>query len=812
MQALLYADLVRKMLTDTLGGQSFSWPKLVAGEDLTIGLRFVSRNGDTAYEVQREVVALRASIGVEDARPTDGLFQLYIGNDSPELGVNVTTELAYNATADLVAKAIKNLTGIPEAKVWLRSGSYWIEFEDGERYEITAYKNTLFPVSFVKSHAWEQASKWMHTVRLTQSPLAFVDTQERILPQAPSVTRIRGGGTADGTQWNEVQSIYYPPNFRGTYQLALGLRRTAILDPNADGPEEVQAALNAIAPDGGTFEVTNPGTNLAHIEFSGDYFTGSPQELLELTVFDAPEGDVTFTLSLSDAPLLVRLDALSGDEDLVLPLEIEAVLKDVADPDKSQTVKLLHTDVTIQRPVIWPGLALIPHVDWLRPPQPRRYVPFGANQVNVGLLHRVDIVGDESSLEFVIDHGFDTEEIIVAIRENQSNGKLLSNGVDYTVSVVDADSIRVDWLTVVPGENAIAISTMAIPARPVYQPHTHSMAEIDGLTLLLNEITSDVAELKEIVPAGALTAPTVDKETPIAAWILPPFKEVYPSREIIAIKSNISEVDLSKVRASGLLPAIHVDDTEALPLPLPEDPSEAQLGKVYENTSDEVVELDGDLGRRSSEISPGEFLTILETGDRLSWYRVAKINDDETSWYPVDFIRELFMLSVNERQFRVGTRFEINFGFEAAILKSNTKAQWTLLLEWGQYEQTSETINPGTNLKQITWSDAPILEQIIDLTAVPCTHVFGCKIAHSLVAGVSTISASRIMYGAEESSASKPATARFALRARLVRFDTEDSQLDPRGFVAISGLDREVKTSEVNSDSKVGKATILRFS
>lgn len=132
------------------------------------------------------------------------------------------------------------------------------------------------------------------------------------------------------------------------------------------------------------------------------------------------------------------------------------------------------------------------------------------------------------------------------------------------------------------------------------------------------------------------------------------------------------------------------------------------------------------------------------------------------------------------------------------------------MIEWGAYTSDVAPGTPWANLKKIEWHDTPILEQVIDLTSVPCTHEFGCKVAHVISAGAPTLTASRVLYGAEEASTSVPSSARFALRARLVRFDTENHQFDPRGLLGILGLDRAVVTNSDES-SNVGKASIYRI-
>jgi len=58
----------------------------------------------------------------------------------------------------------------------------------------------------------------------------------------------------------------------------------------------------------------------------------------------------------------------------------------------------------------------------------------------------------------------------------------------------------------------------------------------------------------------------------------------------------------------------------------------------------------------------------------------------------------------------------------------------------------------------------------------------GCNVYRSLLG---TLTCDRILYGGlENANAAAPTTANFALRARLIEFDTEDSIPTARGWVA----------------------------
>ena len=126
------------------------------------------------------------------------------------------------------------------------------------------------------------------------------------------------------------------------------------------------------------------------------------------------------------------------------------------------------------------------------------------------------------------------------------------------------------------------------------------------------------------------------------------------------------------------------------------------------------------------------------------------------------------------------------------------------MLEWGEFAQESSPAASGANLKDITWNPTPILAHRFFVTHTAVAHTFGCRISRS--AG-NVLACSRLLYGGEEGGASCPTTATFAIRARLLRFDTRDSVSDPRGLVALLGLNRDIVSDESGSGD-MGRALI----
>lgn len=217
-----------------------------------------------------------------------------------------------------------------------------------------------------------------------------------------------------------------------------------------------------------------------------------------------------------------------------------------------------------------------------------------------------------------------------------------------------------------------------------------------------------------------------------------------------------------------------------------------------------VRDLSGDTCKLAAT-SGGSAIDITTTGSGTHSIGLAP----KSSFYPADFDRELFFLACNDAELRLGFMLELLFGFEVALIPGSSdrpdydsKAQWVLVIEHGAFSDESDPARTGLNLAAITWSTTPLLSQRLMLTRTPVSRAFGCRIKRSLG---NEVTAQKIVFGAEAGGDSAPATANFALRARLTRFDTEDSISAPRGFIALRGLD---VGDGVTSTDGLGKATI----
>jgi hypothetical protein len=782
MQATVYANLTTRRLTTTLGGSAISFPAFVQGDKVRIGLRFAESLEGSPIEVQKFVTHIRASIGFVDARPTSGSFILTV--DGQE-----TAPIPHDATAGALISALAAI-GLDDTVVSKQDGS-WIISTGEENHDISGTSAEgllaeLRPVSFVRVRPTQVAGQYRHEVRLVQAPLASTAGFETIVPPPPTVSEVQAGGASATTLWPEIQAIKILPTFKGTYQLRRGFKKTRELSVD-DGPEEIQDALSVIADDGGSFSVSNPATHIAHITFNGS-MAGIDQELIEVAVFAAPPGDPTLTLDLNTAEIAAML---RGSAELRPELEIEVTVLDENDPDKTYTLTPFRAPISLIRELNWEGLETAANIDWLRPPYGRTYVPFTPDQIITGSQHYVAPIGDGVNFSFIISHNLGTRDLHVTVRQNGVSRAIVE---PLTVTLDGENDLTVTFAET-PALNGYVVTISTAGPVSAFQMHGHTIAQIEGLQLILDDLGSRVEDLETFIPTS-LPGVSTNQQTVIAAWELPELFEVFPTRQKIEAKDvpSIKPADLPRV--GGLLPAVHVDPlvtTTVAALP-----SIPQSGVVYQytNTAAPLV-IPGYLGRRSTKLyAPGFF-----AWDGRGFYQVEQIIADEKVFYPTDFSRELFRIHVNGKQLRLGKRLSLDFSFVAAVFNSNTLVNWGVAIDIGL--PSSNPTNPS-NIADVTFLP-PSLDHSFMLTSVPSSHGFGLRVVRKIVDAVDTCVVDRMIYGAIEATSTTMPPANFIVRGRLVRFDTDDHQTDPRGLVAFNGLKATLTGEEPES---LGKASI----
>ncbi len=174
MQALLFPDIGLKTLGSNSSGAAFTWPKIVAGDDLRLKLRLTETISGEKVLSRRTLSALKLSIGKQDARPTSGTFQLKLGSASESAGVNTTTALACNISEGDLTTALNALSDAAlSAKkpfaVVKRDDSYHIRAADSGTVTWVVVDNALLPQSLVDIRPYSFDEGTSYELRQTPS-------------------------------------------------------------------------------------------------------------------------------------------------------------------------------------------------------------------------------------------------------------------------------------------------------------------------------------------------------------------------------------------------------------------------------------------------------------------------------------------------------------------------------------------------------------------------------------------------------------------------------------------------------------------
>ena len=756
----------------------------VLGDQLRCSLRTYERSesGDLR-ERDLRVRTLRASIGRVLTAPTAGSFKLWIGDtDTPEINFDATAEVFKTAAQ---GSGIIDTVESPAAGTWVVKTT---RADSEGPWPITVHTNKLGPISFVRVRQFKQFGVWWFECRLIQAPLAFNSGHERVLPTPPSIRRIRAGDNGTETQppINEIQALHLPPDFRGTYFLRWNYRISKLLGIE-DGPDEIAAALNAMFEKGKRFEATNPEPDNAYVEFIGE-LAGSPQPLITVEVNTFAPGVLTFTLPLDRAEMAAALRAVAEIE---VPFEVEAEIVDdgeeIADPAvPGRIITLFQQPVKVVREQIWEEMETVQPIDWLRPPQPRDYIPFTPDQIIVGVQHYVAVFGDGEARSFSFPHNLGTEAFHLTVRENQSGGKVL-DGFEATIASANDLTLVFPEVEPPPALNSLAIVISSAGPRSAFLAHTHTMAQILGLLDALAGVYARLEAIEDLLPTPNLLT---RRERVSQDIEIPDFTDVFPSARLPGDfdPKSLSEGKADKLpRPAGLLPAIH--DATVVPIAVPLPRPEPSAGNVFQNTTNVPLLVPGGLGRRGGYLDPQGYAG----SDGRVWYRLTRAAQTN-SFYPLDFERELFLLHINEAMWQPDGRFSVEFDLDLQLFVAITRAQFLVVIEAGTAPGQGTPSPVSENLADVVWQPAPLLSQRIIVSGLKLKHHFGAIIKRSLD---NVISAERKLYIAWSAcpANSVPQSPGFVLRARLIQFDTENSVRGAKGFVFAALTQAKAKIS-----------------
>ncbi|MEQ1862335.1 MAG: hypothetical protein ABMA13_20645 [Chthoniobacteraceae bacterium] len=512
----LHAYLAEQKLIGIEGGEP-SLPTLRLADTLLCELRTWRREtADGLVECWPNVRTLRVSIGRVLAAPDSGSVDLIkpAGIAFGPISIETTDDelkAIFNASdIGIECVEVETLTTTAGAIV---PGLWLARFDSDDPVDLAAAVNRLRPQSFARWRSYLEGDVRWHELRFIRAPLSWnIEGWERILPPAPVVAEFRAGYiTTDASglaeiRVNEIQSLTLAKGFDGHFVLGFAGRQTSLLGNGSD-EDAIATALNAMWP-GSTkrFSVTRPASGVAHIEFIGP-LSGTDQPLVTATVKDHAPGVLTFKLPLGLAQMCA---ALRAEASIKVPLEIEMEIvpedEDPEDPEVAGRLISIQQEVTVARELIWSELAIVPAIEWLRPPTRKSYIPFTPAQVITGQQHYVVVLGDGLLDTFVLDHGLATENISgIIVRENTSNGRVLGPG-EVEFVIVDEDSVEITVAFTPAEASLVAIITAAGPKSAFIDDIEITIDQVLGLESAVTNIVNNI--LTETGDGGGDTTTT----------------------------------------------------------------------------------------------------------------------------------------------------------------------------------------------------------------------------------------------------------------------------------------------------------------
>lgn len=549
---LVYVDLQKGSLCSDSNGTALILPKIVAGDEVTLALRFLSSDGNGGYVVDNtlpgRVASLRMALGFTSAPVVSGNYRLRIGNATTE-------KIPFSAGSKELSEILNSTVGSPgDFEVVKAGNSFLIGRRNGAEASISPGPAYLHPVSYVSVDPVSSDGNWTYRLSILPAPLSFTDGADQVLPDPPAVTIVQHGGTdPSGTSiWPTIQNLFIPPTFQGSYQLVYGLSKTDFLDATSTAAD-IQAAINKVFKQSDqSVTVSNYAAHNAYITFGSKGFWGADVPPLGVNVFSAPPGDWTLSMNTATDQLLSLVSAGST----TLQFEGEAVLfsrDPIAGfpPPPTYRLKLWSVPVTVLPPLLHPEFNSAQVIDWLQP-RSQSYIPFTSSQVITGQQNYTCALGDGSQTSFTIVHNLGTENLAsVLVRENRSPGAVLVDGVGYSIEVLNANSLRIDFSSP-PETNGMAISIMACGPASAFQAHTHSIEQIETLSSQLEYIGGKIAYLLSLVPKEAI-APSTNLQ-PNAVSSVASFGEILPDATLEDSPLSISSQVVPKAAVVTAVP------------------------------------------------------------------------------------------------------------------------------------------------------------------------------------------------------------------------------------------------------------------
>lgn len=772
MNSLMYCNIANGELQTSLTGGTYTIPSLTAGDTILLKLRTFAIISGTAIEQDLTLAGARLSLSNANSTPTGGFFSLTLNGDTTAL-------MPFDVDQNVIETELKKINSL--VKVSYKSGGYLVEIENGTQAEdsITIAQSRLTPESFFRPSIYTIGTTLFQHIRFITTPLAFTDSFTLKLPPRPQIFAVRNGSydSVTGIGQNEIQELFIPAEFRGTFALKRGNTESPLLNTQ-DGITEIQDALNTIAQTGGNFVVTNPDSYKAQIEFKGS-MGFSDQPLLQVVPKSAPQGDISLFMGLSSLQLKDALNTAkdSGKDYIEAELQLEVDIIDDADqPNVHRPYTLFRKDVRVYNDGVWNALTTQQRIDWTIPPEPRSYIPFSRDQIITGSQHYVGtlFVPDQQNPQttYQVNHNLETDAVHLTLRENKSNGKVLLNGTDYTATIVSDNVVEIQLDEAVDNDEVAVVITSAGP-NSAFLAHTHNANDIQGLQEFLDNIDDRVSELETILPQAERVAVRTTKTAfqaipPIAIGVYGVSEKksdgtLFDYSALFNTSTGFKNTEAVKItRPVAMLRAIHDATPTALTPTILANPK-TNIG-VFQNDSTATITLPSSHWVKGQKLLPNQ----LCASDGTYWYQVYnKAGTD--SYYPSAYVRTLWSFACNTDILAVNRLLKAMFSVQTQSYNANALAQCYLVVEAGAYNPSS-AMNLGPNLDNVNYN-VTILEQKLMFANTPNIGVFGVRIGRDLFSIFGDKNVYGIWQGVGEN---KPADGNFAIRAVLKYFDCED--------------------------------------
>jgi hypothetical protein len=343
------------------------------------------------------------------------------------------------------------------------------------------------------------------------------------------------------------------------------------------------------------------------------------------------------------------------------------------------------------------------------------------------------------------------------------------------VVINNANEVTVTALTGAPATNAWAAYVMSAQTVGAFAAGlTVTIGQVDGLTAALAAIGSELATITALLPTAP---PSVNASgsTTLVNITIPATAAMYPGAVPTA---NAALSPTGKLPRPGAL--FHSINTAAsgiangsFPLAAPTPGTVA----IYKNGTGVAQLIDGGLGHASAYLAANGYV-----GTDGRQYYIVNQAGSTNSFFASDMEKVLFRVDINSSMLVAGSTLTLTFNLLLQMLQANTQAQYLLVIEEGSMPDVTSPSPVATNLQNVVWNTAsPVLAQRVILSEVGVTHSFGMAV--SLDATGMILTAQRQLYGNWLGGAQAPSAPAFAVRARLIQFDVDDTVANPKGTV-----------------------------